>query len=91
MLTDSKWLEFILNQIFNASNINAKIMELSKVTVTSSGSKSNSQTILSIRDNGIGIRKKIFQEYSKNPLPVIMAESNPKSTGMGLYIAKKIV
>lgn len=51
--TDSKWLEFILNQIINNS---IKYRSLNKKSLIKiSARKENKQVILSIEDNGIGI------------------------------------
>ena len=88
VLTDSKWLEFILNQIINNSikykrdNIGSYI----KIKVC----ENTNSVKLFIEDNGIGI--------SKNDLPQVFdkcftgenGREKSKSTGMGLYIAKKL-
>ena len=91
VLTDSKWLEFILNQIFNNS-IKYKCAENSaiEVTVTGSAPNSNGQTTLSIRDNGIGIPKEDLPKVFEKSFTGHNGRIKSKSTGMGLYIAKKL-
>lgn len=87
ILTDSKWLEFILNQIINNA-IKYKKPQHSYIKITTHDTKDS--TILTIEDNGIGI--------CKNDLPRIFDKSftgkngriTGKSTGMGLFITKKL-
>lgn len=88
VLTDSKWLEFVLNQIINNSikykkNNNDPIIKIS-VKVE------KDKVYLTIWDNGIGIPKsdikRVFDKSFTGENGRIMA----KSTGMGLYIAKKL-
>ena len=88
VLTDSKWLEFILNQIINNSikykkdNCNSKIV----VNVTEDKEK----TYLSIYDNGIGISKSDIPRVFDKSFTGENGRRMAKSTGMGLYIAKKL-
>ena len=88
VLTDSKWLEFVLNQIINNSikykkNNNEPII---KISVKDEKDK----VYLTIWDNGIGIPKndikRVFDKSFTGENGRIMA----KSTGMGLYIVKKL-
>ena len=88
VLTDSKWLEFVLNQIINNSikykkNNNDPII---KISVKDEKDK----VYLTIWDNGIGIPKndikRVFDKSFTGENGRIMA----KSTGMGLYIVKKL-
>lgn len=88
ILTDSKWLEFILNQIVNNSikyrrkNVSSyiKITALDKPEITT----------LIIEDNGIGIpQSDIKQVFDKTFTGTNGREKNT-STGMGLYIAKNL-
>lgn len=88
VLTDSKWLEFILNQIINngikykKDNCNSKIV----VNVMEDEEK----TYLSIYDNGIGISKSDIPRVFDKSFTGENGRRMAKSTGMGLYIAKKL-
>lgn len=84
VLSDSKWLEFILNQIIiNSVKYKAK-------NITFSLKVENDITVLSIKDDGIGILK--------SDLPLVFEKSftgkngrhNTNSTGMGLYICHNL-
>ena len=80
-----------MNQIFNNS-IKYKCAENSaiEVTVTGSAPNSNGQTTLSIRDNGIGIPKEDLPKVFEKSFTGHNGRIKSKSTGMGLYIAKKL-
>lgn len=86
--TDSKWCEFILNQIVNNSIKYRKKENSSYIKITAQDEKD--YTILSIEDNGIGIPlcdlPKIFLKSFTGYNGRIMT----KSTGMGLYIARNL-
>lgn len=86
--TDSKWLEFILNQIVNNSIKYQKKGKLSIIKITAL--EEDKKTILTIWDNGIGIPSsdisKVFQKSFTGYNGRIMT----KSTGMGLFIAKSL-
>ncbi len=101
VFTDSKWLEFIINQILQNS------VKYQSKTITISAEDTAEKTILTITDDGLGISAKdlprVFEKSftgenghgaissangrtSRNSLP----SSGQKSTGMGLYIAKTL-
>lgn len=86
--TDSKWAIFIINQIIQNSikyskNENKKI-EMYAI------SKSDS-VILNIKDNGIGIKKgEITRVFEKGFTGENGRTINKKSTGIGLYLCKKL-
>lgn len=86
--TDSKWAVFIINQIIQNSikyskNENRKI-EMYAV------SKSDS-IILNIKDNGIGMKKgEITRVFEKGFTGENGRTINKKSTGIGLYLCKKL-
>ena len=87
VLTDSKWLEFILNQIINNS-IKYKNDNNSYIKIESL--KENNKIILSVYDNGIGINDKDIKNVFKKSFTGENGRNLSKSTGMGLYIAKKL-
>ena len=88
VLTDSKWLEFIINQIVSNSIkytrsdvdkvIKLKVEELPK------------QIDLHIYDNGIGIPAKDLKRVFEKTFTGENGRNRSKSTGMGLYIVKKL-
>ncbi len=87
VLTDSKWLEFILNQIINNS-IKYKNDNNSYIKIESF--RENNKIILSVYDNGIGINDKDIKNVFKKSFTGENGRNLSKSTGMGLYIAKKL-
>lgn len=88
VLTDSKWLEFILNQVINNS-IKYKNNNVSSY-IKISTSMDNNNLILSILDNGIGIPKEDLIKVFDKSFTGRNGRIRAKSTGMGLYIAKRL-
>ena len=86
--TDSKWLEFILNQIINNS-IKYKDNKKSSFIKIYTQETDTSTTII-IEDNGIGIEKSDLNKVFEKSFTGINGRKNYKSTGMGLFIAKKL-
>ncbi len=86
--TDSKWLEFILNQIMNNSikYIKEDVESYIKIDVINN----KNEVLLSISDNGIGIVKKDLPYVFKKSFTGENGRTRTKSTGMGLYIADKL-
>lgn len=88
VMTDAKWIEFILNQIINNS-MKYKRADVDSVIKIEAKDTSNSTT-LQIYDNGIGIPKKDLPNVFKKSFTGENGRKGAKSTGMGLYIAKKL-
>ena len=88
VLTDGKWLEFILNQIVSNSIKYSKKEEESYIKF--SLLKYHDKTILTICDNGIGISKKDMHKVFDKTFTGNNGRKVATSTGMGLYIAKKL-
>lgn len=86
--TDSKWLEFILNQIINNSVkykrdfIDSYIKIMIKETLD--------QTIIIIEDNGIGIPLYDISKVFEKSFTGYNGRIKTKSTGMGLFICKNL-
>ena len=84
---DSKWLEFILHQIIVNSikyrnNINPKVkIYLQEI---------KNGTKLIIEDNGIGIPKNEIDRVFEKGFTGNLGRINSKSTGIGLYLCKKL-
>lgn len=88
VLTDSKWLEFIINQIINNCIKYRKDGISSYIKIC--GIDSEDKFVLNIYDNGIGIPKKDLVQVFKKSFTGENGRVRVKSTGMGLYIAKKL-
>ena len=87
--TDSKWIVFILNQLIQNSVKYKKQQENTEIEICAKQGKEN--IILYIRDNGIGIRKgEITRAFEKGFTGTNGRLANKKSTGIGLYLCKKL-
>ncbi|MBP3707455.1 MAG: sensor histidine kinase [Clostridia bacterium] len=87
--TDSKWIIFILNQIIQNSVKYRKQDNNSGIEIYSKQGKEN--VILYIKDNGIGIKKgEITRAFEKGFTGTNGRLQNKKSTGIGLYLCKKL-
>ena len=88
VLTDSKWLEFIVNQIVSNSikYIRSGVEHFIKITVE----ENSKNTILKIYDNGIGIEKSDIPKVFNKTFTGNNGRKIETSTGMGLYIAKQL-
>ena len=89
VLTDSKWQEFILNQIINNSIKYCKGKKDSFIKIETH-TKEKGITVLSIFDNGIGIQKSDLGRVFEKSFTGINGRTKSKSTGMGLYIVNKL-
>lgn len=86
--TDNKWIVFILNQIIQNS-IKYRKKEKSIIEIYANQGKEN--VILYIKDNGIGIKQgEITRVFEKGFTGTNGRLSNKKSTGIGLYLCKKL-
>lgn len=87
VLTDEKWLSFIINQIVSNS---LKYTEQSgKISIFTTNTNNNIE--LHIKDNGIGIAEQdISRIFNKGFTGSNGRRSGSKSTGMGLYLVKKM-
>ena len=88
VFTDSKWLEFILNQIINNSIKYKRNIDNSYIKIYV---KDNLDIIvLIIEDNGIGIKSSDIRQVFDKTFTGINGREKTTSTGMGLYIAKNL-
>ena len=86
--TDSKWAIFILNQIIQNSIKYAK-EEDKRIEIFSDEKKD--KTVIYIKDNGIGIKKgEITRVFDKGFTGENGRLIGKKSTGIGLYLCKKL-
>ena len=87
--TDSKWIVFILNQIIQNSIRYRKAEGQAEIEIYSVKGKEN--VILYIKDNGMGIKKgEITRVFEKGFTGTNGRMLNKKSTGIGLYLCKKL-
>ncbi len=88
VLTDAKWLEFILEQIINNS-IKYK-RKIKNAYIKIEVKEEIDKTILMIEDNGIGIKEADLKQVFTKSFTGQNGRDIEKSTGMGLYIAKSM-
>lgn len=84
---DSKWLEFILNQII-VNSVKYRNNENSMIKIKSIPIKNGNQLI--IEDNGIGIPKDEINRVFEKGFTGNKGRITSKSTGIGLYLCKKL-
>ncbi|MER2127468.1 sensor histidine kinase [Solibacillus sp.] len=86
VITDHKWLGFIVRQVLsNAvkySNVGGEIL----LYVTFEAE----QVVLSIQDNGIGIKKEDLPRVFRKSYTGTIGRETSTATGMGLYLAKQV-
>ncbi len=86
--TDSKWIVFILNQIVQNS---IKYMKEKNSEIEIYAKKGKENVILYVKDNGIGIKEsEIGRVFEKGFTGTNGRTINKKSTGIGLYLSKKL-
>lgn len=88
VLTDEKWLSFIINQILSNS---LKYTESGgKIEIFTTTHDNNIE--LHLQDNGIGIKNQdISRVFNKGFTGTNGRKSGSKSTGIGLYLVKKMI
>ena len=87
--TDSKWMIFILNQLIQNSRKYKKPQENLVIEIYA---KQNQESVtLCINDNGIGIKQEeITKVFEKGFTGTNGRNANKRSTGIGLYLCKKL-
>ncbi len=88
VLTDRKWMEFILNQVINNSIKYQKKDGKDKIIISARQEKKD--VTLSIEDHGIGILETDLPNVFQKSFTGQNGRIRAKSTGMGLYIAKSL-
>ena len=87
VITDQKWLEFILNQIIgNALKYTAVGTGVIQIAVE----ETNEYIRLNVTDNGVGITSQDLKRVFEKGYTGENGHHLSKSTGMGLYISKKL-
>lgn len=85
--TDTKWIEFIINQIIINSIKYSKETD-AKITIDMTLNKNNK--ILYIKDNGIGIPNEEIEKVFIKGFTGSNGRKKYNSTGIGLYLCKKL-
>ena len=88
VLTDYKWLEFMINQIINNSMKYMRDIENKKIEIR--GYKKDNCVVLEILDNGMGIPKSDLSRVFNKTFTGQNGRKVPGSTGMGLYIVSNL-
>ena len=93
VISDEKWVEFIINQIIVNSikykkNSDSKSNEMPKIKAYTK--KISDKVILTIEDNGIGIIDKDIDKVFNKGFTGHNGRILGKSTGIGLYLCKKL-
>lgn len=89
VITDSKWLEYMLAQLVNNCIKYADRTKQSYIRFTAV--RNEKETIFSIEDNGIGISSKDLPYVFDKTFTGQNGRQGNTSTGMGLYICKKLL
>lgn len=85
--SDPKWVEFIINQIVGNS-IKYSKNQNAKVTIYTTENKNN--TVLTIKDNGVGINNKDLKRVFEKGFTGENGRIYGKSTGIGLHLCSKL-
>lgn len=85
--SDEKWIEFIINQIIGNSIKYSRSVE-PKIRIYSE--KKSNAVVLAIEDNGIGIEENDIVRVFEKGFTGTNGRRFSKSTGMGLYLCKKL-
>lgn len=85
VLTDEKWLLFVIEQILSNS---LKYTVRGGISIYTEGSE---HKILVIEDTGIGIKEEDLPRVFENGFTGYNGREDKKSTGIGLYLCRKIL
>lgn len=86
VLTDKKWLSYIVDQIIS----NALKYTDKEGTIECYCEKDKKEQLLIIKDNGIGIKAEDLERVFEKGFTGTAGRINTTSTGLGLYLAKKL-
>lgn len=87
IFSDAKWIEFIINQVI----VNAiKFSEANKGVVEIYSEEYENNIVLTIKDNGVGISDKDIDRVFEKGFTGENGRRFGKSTGIGLYLCKKL-
>lgn len=87
IFSDAKWVEFIINQII-INAVKFSTANKGKVSIFSKINENN--IVLTIEDNGVGISEKDIDRVFEKGFTGENGRKFGKSTGIGLYLCKKL-
>lgn len=85
--SDSKWVEFIINQII-VNSIKYSNNNEPKIIISSTHNKNS--LVMTIKDNGVGINEKDINRVFEKGFTGENGRLFGKSTGIGLYLCNKL-
>ena len=85
VLTDEKWISFVLGQI-----ITNAVKYSDKGSITISAYEDESNTYLSVKDEGIGISPEDLPRVFERGYTGYNGRADKKSTGIGLFLCKSV-
>ena len=85
--SDTKWVEFILNQIVGNA---IKYSKGNEDKITIKAKKLGSSVVLTVQDNGVGIVEQDINRVFEKGFTGENGRKFGKSTGIGLYLCKKL-
>lgn len=88
VLTDYKWLEFMINQVI--SNSMKYMREITNKKIGIQAYKEDQHIVMEILDNGMGIPKSDIPRVFNKTFTGQNGRKVPGSTGMGLYIVSNL-
>ena len=88
VLTDYKWLEFMVNQVISNSMKYMRDIENKKIEIKAY--KEENHIVLEMLDNGMGIPKSDIPRVFNKTFTGQNGRKVPGSTGMGLYIVSNL-
>lgn len=86
VLSDKKWIVFILNQIM----INCIQYKKENPQITVTASQEGGKIKLSVKDNGIGIKESEISRIFEHGFTGSNGRNAKNSTGIGLYLCKEL-
>lgn len=87
VITDTKWLEFMLGQIVNNS---VKYKSGAKGELIFDSYEERERTVLVVEDHGIGVARSDLDCVFEKSFTGANGRKTEQSTGMGLYICRKL-
>lgn len=89
VLSDKRGIQFIIRQIISNS-VKYKNIEISDPQIVITSYENEKNIILTIRDNGIGVKEYDVPFIFEKAFTGEIGEQRKNSTGMGLYLAKQM-
>ena len=89
VLSDKRGIQFIIRQIISNS-VKYKNIEISNPHIVITSYENEKNIILTIRDNGIGVKEYDIPFIFEKAFTGEIGEQRKNSTGMGLYLAKQM-